>query len=57
MPEVAHSTGNVVIPVLSTGIVFKGERLQYLPEDLIQHLSVCLPLLIGQFLRIVAVLD
>jgi hypothetical protein len=40
MPEVAISTENVVILALGAGIVFKGERLEYPPEYLIQHLLV-----------------
>jgi hypothetical protein len=46
MPEVAICTDNVVIPTLGIGIVFLGERLEYPPEYLLQHLSVCMPLLI-----------
>jgi len=57
MPEVAICTENVVIPALGAGIVFKGERLEYPPEYLIHHLSVCMPLLIEPFLRNIAVLD
>jgi hypothetical protein len=57
MPEVAICTENVVIPTLSDGIEFKGERLEYPPEYFVQHLTVCLPLLIQPFLRNIAVLD
>jgi len=57
MPEVAICTENVVIPALGTGILFKGERLEYPPEYLVQHLSVCMPLLINPLLRNIAVLD
>jgi hypothetical protein len=37
--------------------LFKGERVEYPPENLVQHHSVCLPLLIQPLLRIIAVLD
>jgi len=57
MPEVAICTENVVIPNLGPGILFEGERQEYLPEYFIQHLSVCLPLLIQPHLRNIAVLD
>jgi len=57
MPEVAICTENIVIPALSDGILFKGERVEYPPEYLVQHLSVCLPLLIQSLLRNIAVLD
>jgi hypothetical protein len=40
MPYVAIWTENGVIPALSVGILFKGERLEYPPEYFIQHLSV-----------------
>ena len=50
MPKVAICTQNVVIHTLSAGIVFKGERLEYPPEYIIQHLLVRLTLLI-QLLR------
>jgi hypothetical protein len=57
MPEVAISTENVVISALGAGILFIGERLEYLLEYLVQHLSVCMPLLINLLLRNFAVLD
>jgi len=57
MPEVAICTENDVIPTLGTGIVFKGKRLEYLPEYIVQHLSICLPLLIRLLLCNIAVLD
>jgi len=37
--------------------LFNDEKLEYLPEYFIQHLSVCLPLLIQPLLRNIAVLD
>jgi len=46
MPEVAICTENVVIPALGAAILFKGERLEYPPENLLWPLSVCLLLLI-----------
>jgi hypothetical protein len=49
MPEVAICTANVGIPTLGVGILFKGERLEYLPEYFIQHLSVSLLLLTSHF--------
>jgi hypothetical protein len=57
MPEVAICTENVVIRALVAGIVFRGERLEYPLDFLLQHLSVCIPLLIQPFLRKIAVLD
>jgi hypothetical protein len=57
MPEVAICTENFVIPSLGAGILFKGERLEYLLEYLLQHLSLCMPLLILPLLRNIAVLD
>jgi hypothetical protein len=57
MPDVAICTGNVVIPALGAGIVFTGERPKYPPEYVVQHLSVCLPLLIQPLLRNIVVLD
>jgi hypothetical protein len=57
MPEVAICTENVVIPALGVGILVKGERLEYPPQYFLQHLSVCLLLLIQQLLRNIAVLD
>jgi len=56
-PEVAICTENVVISALSAGILFHGERLEYPLEYFIQHLSVCLLLLIQPVLRINAFLD
>jgi hypothetical protein len=57
MPDVAICTENVVLPALGTGILFKDERLEDLPEYLVQHLSVCMPLLIKPLLRKIADLD
>jgi hypothetical protein len=57
MPEVTIYTDNVVIPALGIGILFNGGRLEYLPQYFVQHLSVCLPLLIHPFLRNIMVLD
>jgi hypothetical protein len=37
--------------------MFKGERLEYPLEYLVQHLSVCMPLLISLLLRHIVVLD
>jgi hypothetical protein len=37
--------------------LFKGERLEFPPEYFVQHLSVCLPLLILPLLKNIAVLD
>jgi hypothetical protein len=48
---------NVEIPALSAGIEFKGERLEYLPEYFVQHLTVCLLQLIQPRLRNIAVFD
>ena len=45
-----------MIPTLGVGILFKGERLEYLPEYFVQHLSVCLLLLMQQLLWNIAVL-
>jgi hypothetical protein len=56
-PEVAICTENFVIPALGARIEFKGERLEYPPEYFIQHLTVCLALLIQRFLRNIAVLN
>jgi len=57
MPEVAICTENIVIPALGVGILFKGEMLEHPPEYFVQHLSVCLPLLIQPLLRNIAVHD
>jgi hypothetical protein len=57
MPEVAICTENVVIPAPGAGIEFKGERLESPPENFVQHLTVCLPLLIQLLLRNIAVCD
>jgi hypothetical protein len=57
MPEVAICTENVVIPALGVGILFKGERLEFPPVYFIQHLSVCLLLLIQPLLRIIELLE
>jgi hypothetical protein len=57
MPEVAICTVNVVIPALGIGILFKGGRLEYLPDYFVQHLTVCFLLLIQLLLTNIAVLD
>jgi hypothetical protein len=57
MPEVAICTENVVIPTLGIGILFQGERLVCPPEIFVQHVPVCLPLLMQPVLRNIAVLD
>jgi len=57
MPEVGICTENIVIPDLSVRIRFNCVRLAYPPEYLVQHLSVCFPLLIQLLLRDIAVLD
>jgi len=57
MPEVAICTQNVVIPALRIGILYKSERLEYPPDYLVQHLSVCLPVLLQPLLRNIVVLD
>ena len=57
MPEVAICTENIVIHALGAGILFKGERLGYPPGYLIQHLLVCMLLLIKPLLRNVALFD
>jgi len=57
MPQVAICTENIVIPTLSAGILLNGERLEYPPEYLVQHLSVCFPLLIQPLLRNIVVVD
>jgi hypothetical protein len=38
MPEVAIYTENVVIAALSSAILFKGERLKYMTQNLIWHI-------------------
>jgi hypothetical protein len=55
--EVAICTENVVIPTLGVRILFKGERLEYPPDYVLQHLSVPLPLLIHPVLRNITVWD
>jgi len=57
MPEVAICMENVVIPALGVGILFQSERVEYPPEYFVQHLSVCLRLLIQPLLRNIALLD
>jgi hypothetical protein len=57
MPEVAICTENVVIPALGAGIEFNSERLEYPPQYFVQHLTICMPLLIQLLLRYIAVLD
>jgi hypothetical protein len=50
-PEVAIWTENVVIPALSAGIVFEGERLVYPLVYLVQHLSVVVTMVIQPHLK------
>jgi hypothetical protein len=57
MPEVAICIENVVISALGIGIWFKCEWQKYLPEDFVQPLSVCLPLLTQSLLGNIVVLD
>ena len=57
MPEVTFCPENIVIPTLGIGIVFKGKRLEDLPEYFVKHLSGCLQLLIQLHRRNIAVLD
>jgi hypothetical protein len=57
MPEVANCTGNVVIPAVGTGMLVKGEWLEYPPQYFVQHLSVCSPLLIQPPVRKIVLLD
>jgi hypothetical protein len=57
MPEVAIRRENVVIPTLGARIVLKGKRLEYPPEYFVQHLLVCLPLLIQLLMRNIVVLQ
>jgi hypothetical protein len=57
MPGVAVCTENVVIPALGIGLLFKGERLQYTLEYIVQHRSVCWLLLIQPLLKYVVILD
>jgi hypothetical protein len=46
MSESAICTENVVLPARGVGILFKGERLENPPEYFVQHLSLCLLLVI-----------
>jgi len=48
---------NVVIPTLGAGILFNGERLKFLAQYSVQHLSVCLPLLMPPLWRNIVVID
>ena len=48
---------NVVIPAPGPGIVFTGKRLEYPPEYVVQHLSVCMPLFIELVLTNMAAVD
>jgi hypothetical protein len=57
MPEVAICKENIVTPTLGAWSLFKGVWLDYTSEYFVQHLMVCLPLLIEQLLRNIAVLD
>ena len=45
------------LPTLGPGILFQGERLEYLPEYIVQLLSVWLLWLIQRLLRNIAFLD
>lgn len=56
-PVVAICTENVVLPTLSAGIVFNGERLEYQPVYIFQHLSICILLLMQAILRNIVVVD
>jgi hypothetical protein len=55
-PEVAICKLNIVIPAISDGILLEGERLEYLPECIVKHHSVCLLHLIEPHQRNCAVL-
>jgi hypothetical protein len=57
MPEVAICTENIVIPASGIRTLIKVAGLEYPPENLIQHLSVCLLLFIEPCVRNIAVLD
>jgi len=57
MSEVAICTESIVIPTLGAGMLFQGEGRQYLPEDFIQHITVCLTRLIHPLVRKGAFLD
>jgi hypothetical protein len=50
-PEVAICTEKLVISALGVGIVCNGERLEYLLEYFVHHLSVHWPLLMQPHLR------
>jgi len=57
MPQVAICKENIEIPTLGAAIVFKHVTLEYPQEYFVQHLLVCLPLLISLHLRNIAFLD
>ena len=57
MPGVTIRTEKVVISMLGTGIVFQDERLKYPLEYIVQHLSVCLPLLFQLYQTNIPILD
>lgn len=56
-PEVTTCKKPCTIPAVDSGMKFLGDRLVYLAEYSIQLLTMCLPLLIQSFLRIIAILD
>jgi hypothetical protein len=57
MADVDIWAENVIIPALGAGILFNGWWVEYLPVyKFVQHLSVCLPLLIQPHMRNIAAL-
>jgi len=56
-PEVVICTENVVIHDFGVGMLFIGERLQFPPEYIVQHNSVCLLLSIQPLQRKIIVRD
>jgi hypothetical protein len=57
MPGVAIWKEHIVIHALGTGMLLKGERVEYPPEYLVQHLSVWLVLVIPPLLTNIEGLD
>jgi hypothetical protein len=55
--EVGIWQGTMEIPTLNTGVLFRGQWLEYLPEYFIQHLSGWLPLLIQAFHKRITMLE
>jgi hypothetical protein len=55
-PEVAICTENNEIPALRAGNWLDGKRLVYLRDHFVQHLLVCLPLLIQPLLWDIVIL-